>query len=57
MFCRLTYFIVAAPSTKDRGRISCRPLDESEKKRQLEIESVYFSGWRSKACLHRAQQK
>jgi len=31
--------------------------DESEKNRQLEIERVYFSGWRSKACLHPAQQK
>jgi len=30
---------------------------ESEKNRQLGIESVYFSGWRSKACLHPAQQK
>jgi hypothetical protein len=30
---------------------------EIEKNDQLEIESVYFSGWRSKACLHPAQQK
>jgi hypothetical protein len=30
---------------------------EIEKNGQMEIEGVYFSGWRSKACLHPAQQK
>lgn len=34
-----------------------RSIPAVEKNRQVDIDSLYFSGWRSKVCLHPAQQK
>ncbi len=40
-----------------RSGATDRVVKAARKNRQVDINSVYFSGWRSKVCLHPAQQK